>query len=324
MKSILQNGLWALAFAALFGCGGSDKPPKDQADAFAEGTVADGESLIERGDFAGAASVFEGLTVKSPDDPKVFYYLGVCKKKLGDLDSAIENYEKATSLDPKLMDAHINLGLALLDKGDSDRAAKELKIYLDASPEASDAHFNYGLAMETKGDLAEAKTHYENAASLDPKDPSPLFGLGDVARKEGKKKEALAYYEKARAIGPEMPELLFAIGETYLEMKQTDSACEAFSSLLKITVPDLPAVIEAGKTIASADSACARALYEGAVKKDDTFAAAHFYLANALAREKSFGEAAAHFEKFLSLAPNDPAAPEAKKRLEACKSKSKL
>jgi len=216
------------------------------------------------------------------------------------------------------MDAHINLGLALLDKGDLDRAESELKIYLDAAPEASDAHFNYALVLETKGDLSGAKTHYEKAAALDPEDPDPLFGLGEVARKGQKYQEALAYYEKAAALNPNLPEVASATGETYLEMKKPAKACESFLTLLSMQPTDLGTVVEAGKSISETDKTCATKLYRGALAKDDTYASAHFYLANALAREKSFSEAADHFQRFLELAPDDPAAPEAKKRLEAC------
>jgi tetratricopeptide (TPR) repeat protein len=323
MKMGIQHSLPALIVTALLSCGGANKPTEAGSTAESEGTLEDGEAMIEQSDFRGAASVFEGLTSRSPNDAKAFYYLGLCRKNLGNLNGAIESYQQAVSLDPKLMDAHINLGLALLDKGETDRALSELKVYLDASPEASDAHFNYALALETKGDLKEATAHYEKAASLDPEDPSPPVGQGDVARKQGNLQAALDYYEKARKIDPEMPELLFAEGETLLEMKKTKQACLAFLGLLKTTKPNLPTVIEAGKTVSGADPACALSLYRGAVEKDDTFASAHFFLANALAREKSFDEAAAHFERFLALAPDDPAAPEAKKRLDACKSKSR-
>lgn len=313
---------WTIGWLAVWAvaCGGAGGPSGTASEASEKsGTLEDGEALIEKGDFKGAAAVFKDLAESSPDEPKVFYYLALAQKNLGDSDAAIESYEKAVSLDPALMDAHINLGLALLEKGDPARAESELRIYLENSPEAADAHFNYALVQEALGDLDKAKAHYEKAAALAPEDFAPLLGLGDAAKKSGETEAALDYYRKARAAAPEAAEPVFAEGEMLLEMKQLPKACETFMTLPGLSPESLPWAVEAGKRLAKADPDCATAIYRAAVEADDTFAAAHFYLANALARDKDFARAARHFEKFLSLAPNDPAAPEAKKRLEICK-----
>ena len=97
-------------------------------------------------------------------------------------------------------------------------------------------------------------------------------------------------------------------GQTLLELKKTDKACETLSLQLDMSNPDLVVISEAGKLIAKADTACAVKLYEGAIAADDGFAAAHFYLANTLARDKKFEDAKAHYERFLEIAPDDPAA----------------
>ena len=313
---------WFIGAVALGlgGCGGAETASKNASSPeVVSGTVEDGEAMIERSDFAGAEALFRGLAERSPSDPKVFYYLGLSERNLGNFAAAVSAYEKSLALAPDLMDARINLGLTLLDLGQLDRAEKELKVYLDASPDDADAQFNYGLVQESMGHLDEAQSHYEKAAMLDPEDPSPLFGLGDVARARGKREKALSYYTDAEKLNGEMPDLVYVKGETQLEMKRVAEACKTFKNLLLMTQPDLAIVVEAGKRIADTDSTCAADLYQGAVEKDDTFASAHFYLANSLARDKKFTEAAAHFEQFLALAPNDPAAPEAKKRLEACR-----
>jgi tetratricopeptide (TPR) repeat protein len=302
-------------------CGGSKAP--ETTTPRETGTIAEGEMLIEKGDFEGAAAVFKAIAAKSPDNAKAQFYLGVTEKNLGNPDAAVSHYESAIHLDGQLMDAHINLGLLLLDKGDLERAESELGVYLEASPDASDAHFNYGLVQEAMGNLDKAGEHYKKAMSLDPEDASPLFGLGDLERSRGNLQAAIGWYEKARALNPEEAELVFVEGQTLLEMKKPEKACDTLSSLLDMSRVDLVVVSEAGKLIAKEDAACAIKLYEGAIAADDTFAAAHFYLANTLAREKKFKDAKAHYARFLELAPDDPAAGSARKRLAACEAAMK-
>jgi tetratricopeptide (TPR) repeat protein len=317
---------WTIGWLAVWAaaCGGANSPSDSASETTrTAGTVEDGEALIEKGDFEGAAAVFKDLADSSPDAPKVFYYLALAQKNLGDSKAAIKNYEKASALDPALMDAHINLGLMLLEKGDLARAESELRIYLENSPDASDAHFNYALVQEALGNLEKATAHYEKAAAAAPEDFAPLLGLGDAAKKSGNAEAALDYYRKARAVAPAAAEPVFAEGEMLLEMKQTQEACRTFSLLPGLSLESLPWAVEAGKRLAAADPDCATAIYRAAVNADDTFAAAHFYLANALARDKDFARAARHFERFLSLAPNDPAASEARRRLDICKAQIK-
>jgi tetratricopeptide (TPR) repeat protein len=309
---VVSQLLWLSA-----ACGGA--APDETSEPSRGGSVAEGELLIEKGDFEGAKAVFEGIVAKQPDNAKAHYYLGLAKRNLGDSDGAVKHYESAVNLDAKLMNAHINLGLLMLEKGDFDRAESELAIYLEASPDDADAHFNFGLVMEAKGDAAKAREHYEKAMSLNPEDASPLFGLGDLERSAGNLKAALEWYRKAKALDPEMPELAFIEGQTLLEMKKKDEACLAFYRLTEMSDLDRILISKAGQLIAQKDPDCAIKLYKGAISADDSFAAAHFYLANTLAREKQFEEAKTHYERFLEIAPpDDPAAEQAKKRIEGC------
>lgn len=319
---LLLAGLLTVGMNA---CGGAQRSTEIATDNMpgAGATISDGETMVEHGEYEKAKALFQRIVDQSPDNPKAHYYLALTTVKTGDLEGAVSHYEKAIALDSKLMDAHINLGLLLMETGNLDRAEKELKIYLDASPDAADAHFNYGLVQERRGQIDKAKSHYEQAAKIDPEDPSPLFGLGDLAREQGDKQEAIKLYEQARALDGEIPELVYIEGTTLLEMNQTERACSLFKGLLEMASPNLLIVNEAGKAIAKVDNECAVTLYKGALALDDGFATAHFYLGNALARDKQFKEAAFHFEKFIDLAPDDPAAKDAQKRLEACQAQYK-
>ncbi len=320
----MRAGLWAIGatsawlVAACGGAGTGDSGTSISGQGVV-GTVEDGEALIEKGEFEAAKELFEGIVVNHPDDAKANFYLGFANRKLGDLDDAIRRYEKAIELDDKLMDAHINLGLALIDKGDLQRAESELGLYLAASPDDGDAHYYYGMVQESMNHLDKAKEHYSKASELNPEDPFPIFGLGDMARRGGNLKEAVALYEKARGLNPHMPQLIADEGATLIDLKEIDRACEVLASLLDAPTVDLVLVTESGKRIAKHDPSCAIRLYEGVLSVDDAFAGAHFLLGNTLAREDRYEEAAAHFEKFLSLAPDDPAADAARQRLESCK-----
>jgi tetratricopeptide (TPR) repeat protein len=94
--------------------------------------------------------------------------LGTAYQKKGDLDAAIENYDRALTLRPKYPIAFSNRAYAYHLKGEHDRAIADATraIALDAG--LAMAHANLGHALAGKGDTARAARSYRRALALDP------------------------------------------------------------------------------------------------------------------------------------------------------------
>lgn len=60
--------------------------------------------------------IMEEVLESSPDDPAIYYNLGVTTADLGDTEGAIEYYEKALELDPEMDEARMNIVVAILAK----------------------------------------------------------------------------------------------------------------------------------------------------------------------------------------------------------------
>ncbi|MGB2088257.1 MAG: tetratricopeptide repeat protein, partial [Psychroflexus salarius] len=60
--------------------------------------------------------IMKQVVNEDPDNPTLYYNLGVSAEQLGDLKGAREYYEKAIELDPKLENAYVNLATATLAK----------------------------------------------------------------------------------------------------------------------------------------------------------------------------------------------------------------
>lgn len=322
--TITKTILIASALMLLTGCGAAEPGSEVGAPAGdAAASIVRGEALIEQGSYDQAAAMFEQLLADDPQNPKVHYYLALCRENLGDGAAAIEGYRQAIGLDPNLAEAHNNLGNLLLYQGDLAGAEKELKIYLDQSPDESGAHYNYGLVLEEMGKLAEARTQYEKAIELDPEDPAPLVGVADLTLSGGDPAAAIDLYRKARALDSSNPLPLLREGQALLDLKRADEAATVLTGLVEVAGADASLLTTAGILLAQNGKADeALALYRAAVARDDGFALAHFKLANALGRQQKFGEAAQHFERFLELAPEDELAEAAKHGLATCRAKT--
>ncbi len=314
--------LFIMAMFLITACGGAQS--SNTSGQTGSATIKDGETLLEQGEFAAAAKVFEKVAANEPGNAEAYYYLGVAKKNLGDVDEAEKQYRLAIGYDANLHAAHNNLGLLLLEKGDYVHAESELHTYLSNSPDDADAHFNYALVLEASGDVGKAEEHYKKAAELNPEDASAYIGLGDLARRENDLEKALSFYRKGKEIAPDSPEATIKEGQTLLDLKRLDDAIPVLESLSGIAECDPGILATAGLLLARfEEDDRAITLYKAAIARDASYASAHFLVANALARKNQFKEAAKHLERFLELAPKAPEAGAARKRLDACRAQMK-
>lgn len=307
----------------LAGCAGTQKENSSPSSENVQ-QLKKGEDLIEQGKYQQAATLFEQLLVQEPENARVHYYLGLAKKRLGDRAAAEKHYRLAIEREPELLPAHNNLGLLLLEKGDLEQARTELGTYLANRQDDSAAHFNYGLVLEEMGRTEEAAYHYQTAAALDPKDPSPQIGLGDLALYKKAHANALAHYRKARTLAPDLLEVLVKEGQALLALGRIEEATEVLSPLTANTDAGPELLVITGILLAQAGAEdLAVEHYRAALRADEKSARAHLLLANALARQGQFADAADHYTKVLSLVGETAEAPEIRKRLAICKSKMK-
>ncbi|HEY9185643.1 MAG TPA: tetratricopeptide repeat protein [Salegentibacter sp.] len=77
---------------------------------------AEADMYYRMGDKEKYNELMKQVLEKSPDDPTIYYNLGVTTAELGDTEGAIEYYEKALELDPDMSEARMNIVVAILAK----------------------------------------------------------------------------------------------------------------------------------------------------------------------------------------------------------------
>ncbi|WP_081211686.1 tetratricopeptide repeat protein [Salegentibacter sediminis] len=75
---------------------------------------AEADMYYRMGDKEKYNELMKQVLEKSPDDPTIYYNLGVTTAELGDTEGAIEYYEKALELDPDMSEARMNIVVAIL------------------------------------------------------------------------------------------------------------------------------------------------------------------------------------------------------------------
>lgn len=140
--------------------------------------------------------------------------LGIVLQKRGELDGALENYEKALEAHKRTgrcegMAANYgNIGILLRQKGDLEGAlehhkkALEMHQRIGRAEGIADNYCNIGIVLADQGDLGGALENYKKALKIDQEigDLSRMgedySGIGVVLSKEGDLNGALLYHKK--------------------------------------------------------------------------------------------------------------------------------
>ncbi|HZP80836.1 MAG TPA: tetratricopeptide repeat protein [Chthonomonadaceae bacterium] len=207
------------------------------------------------------------LSKQEPNNPRVFYHLGLRLQSVGQLPPARAAFERAADLDGDDEDAWLAWATVAGNLGNEQEAFGVLSAYVQAHPKSARAHlawatFYYaqealprayeealaatkldpkdGAAWRLAGISAlglekyvEAEDAFRQAVKLAPTDWRALIGLGDALDRQERKKEALDWYRKASEAAPNEPVATLAVGRTQFKTAATPAEIAAARQTLE-------------------------------------------------------------------------------------------
>ena len=81
-------------------------------------------ALYSNGQIQEALDSVETLTKNYPNEPLLYNISGVCYKAIGQLETAVNSFEKALAIKPDYTEVNYNLGLTFQELGQLDAAVK--------------------------------------------------------------------------------------------------------------------------------------------------------------------------------------------------------
>ena len=191
----------------------------------------------------------------------------------GDVDGAIEHFEKAMTKGPGSAEVRLNLARALIQKGDLARARQMAADLLRDEPRAKQAEVTIAVIDIKEGRLEEAAAGLRRALAVDPSLQLAHTKLGEVLQKQGHDDEALVEFERAVAISPLSPIEHNHIGNLHRKHRRLPQAMQA---------------------------------YQDAIRADPRYAGAYNNLGLCLQEQGKLGEAEALYAKGLAIRPENP------------------
>lgn len=324
---------------ALLSAACSATPPPKPAELAADppldehGQVASGEdatelqraiAFVKNEKWAEAKEHASIVLSHRPDDPEANYYLGVAEDRLGHRDEAVAAYKKALAKDPTFTEAASNLAATLLDPpAKPDEAIEVMQGVLAKTPGDVPLLRNLAYAYGLKGDVANAGKYYD-AVLAKGEDAQVRLAYAQLLLDAKQPEKATPHLEKALASTGDDGPVLATIGMLLGFTKSYGSCVAAYDRALKTKATQPEWLTRRGTCRHGLkDDAGAKADFEAAVKADPSYAAAHFYLGEALLAEKKRAGAIDELKKAATLGKDGPIGKAAAAKLESLQSGKK-
>ena len=143
-------------------------------------------------------------------------------------------WEDVIEKSPKKGRGHYNLGIYYYDKGDINSAIQEYKTAITLNPFDIQAYNNLGNAYAAEGEMSEAVTAYHTALKFAPQSYLTLFNLANTYADQGRLNDALDAYQAALKIKPRDAESHNNLGGVYFRLGRVEKAIEEIQIALKI------------------------------------------------------------------------------------------
>ncbi|MGH9405734.1 MAG: tetratricopeptide repeat protein [Terriglobia bacterium] len=293
------------------------------------------QELTSEGRLRDAAGVYNQIVQLDSGSFAALNNLGVIDSHLGDYKGAAAAYERALSLRPGSFAVLMNLGIAHFKESDFNGAVQPLTRAVALQPQNFQALALLSLTQYSAKDFTGACRHLERAVALSPGNPTLEYMLGESYLRTGQEQKLVdrfstmaqpsatdrmllgaasdavgrtqdAIREFTLAASSEPDALCVHFGLGFLYWKEHDDLRAAGQFGLEMEdagwVPQSEAYLgdidlRRGKRRES------RAMLEQALRLNPDLSLAHLDLGILDALDKSYGDAAAEFEKTIRLDP---------------------
>lgn len=145
-------------------------------------------------------------------------------KEMGQLDIALENFNKSIEYDPNYENAYSNRGIVYCMKGKFDLAIKDFNKAIELKPKYLEAIQNRGIAFAQTGQIDRAITDFTLVMQIEPDDLNAFVNRGVAYTQSGKFDLALLDLNRAIQIKRDHAEAYYRRSAVFYNQKKYEEA----------------------------------------------------------------------------------------------------
>lgn len=153
--------------------------------------------------------------------------------KAGDLQCALELYQRIIELDPLADDVLVSASDILSGSGKYEMASQALQMAVQINPQNTVAWYNLGYNGQFFGDPGQSIAALHRALALDPGMYLAWFIMGNLYRQAGQYVEAIEAFKSALRLDDRDAQIWSNLGLAFSEIHRYDEAAAAYMEALK-------------------------------------------------------------------------------------------
>jgi tetratricopeptide (TPR) repeat protein len=153
--------------------------------------------LAQLGNGVDTVAALSRTLAVQPHNCLAWFQLGMVHLDLGNLNEAVEAFEKARRFGFVTFELHFYLAEALTGLGRHDESVAELYLALEKQPKSAEPSYRLGLSLYELGRYEEAVAAFKIAISLSPNNVKYHQSLGLALERLGRQDEALKCFTQA-------------------------------------------------------------------------------------------------------------------------------
>ena len=154
-----------------------------------------------------------------------YYNRGALHDAMGNVKNAVQDYTTCIMINPKSADAYNNRGWDKFQSGDTTAALQDLDMAISLKPDYYEAYNNRGWVLFSGGDMKKAINNFNLAIQINGGYAKARYNRAAAEGNMGNFKAALTDYNTLIALNPDDNMAYYYRAITFLNIKDTASAC---------------------------------------------------------------------------------------------------
>ena len=201
---------------------------------------AAGDKLFACEAYSEAAQAYQVCVDQNPEDPKAHLRLGKSLARLGQEETALNEFFKtlflnnsASKMPEENLEARSEISAIFLKRGDYDEAGGQLRQILALRPQDKEVRGNYALCLQNCGFLDAAIEQFNLLLRQEPKNVTALYNLGTVYLKKTDSQNAKTCFMKVVGMEPKNDLAFIGLARAYLLEKQVKQAIAVLTKIVE-------------------------------------------------------------------------------------------
>ncbi len=259
-----------------------------------------GDEYFEDGKWDKAVDEYENLLSKNKNQPEILYKLGNAYCKKGELEKAVEAFNKATQLKPDYADAYQRMSEVSMQLEVPADDLKDCIGNVQKDPNNTNAHMKLGMTYYKRNLFDEAKREYETVIGLDPKNTDAYFNLGVLHQDFGSHDKAVEMYKKAVEFSPNHDKAHFNLGIAFYQTGHLEASVSEYKRVIEINPRYTDAYVNLGIVyFVKGDYKSALVVLKKALSFGSNTAKVHYYLGNVYYKMDKTDKAIAEYNRAI-------------------------